>query len=792
MQAGKTPSEAWPRPVLLGQHLGLGLLAAGLATVLIWLMWEHLGLADRAHEGALAAGARPEGLRLFISLAPSLAVWLPSLVLDLLIFLWPGPRSQARPARRALRLDAYSYLALPAFLALPLVWRQLGNGLAALGILYLGLAAAKGGLLLWVLWRGYLAQGVESGRGLGPRRQLAVFLVGLALLGPLAGWSHQALSSASDEVGYLLIAHSLARHATSDVTQAAKDQEYTSFYWARWSPELAFSAQYAGGVFPWLIAPAYWLGDRLGVLLFLAAFLALTAGQLLAWLSECRLRPGPAAAAAGLTLLCAPVLLLSQQVFPDTVGMLFMVLGLRLLLRLEDAPWLRGAALLACALLLVVLKSRLAPLAGGLLLLGGCQLLARRLGWGLVGLLALLLVLAAGGMALWLPKEWWPGWVWSQVDIMRWNLERAAHPLQPVLILLRGLALDQTFGLAVVAPVLVLALAGVPAGLRYRPRPSLQVLVPLGIYLAVLCYTRWFQWYGGFAGPARFLAAALPPLALFLGLTLSALRRPWLRLLACLPASLTLLYAWLATLVAQARYSAPLGVNPLLRGLQDNLGLDLHHLLPSTFTRSPALAPWSLGLALAITGLALFTWARLAREAAPAVLAGPADSTTPVPAEPDPTIPSLSGSELSALALALLLLLAAGLGVARHWPPSFAEAEQMRLSGGSLWVEYVYPHIERGAVLMDGGRLKGRLFFPGGESGLRLVGRPGQNGQVTVVLDGATVYRQPWKGGLADLVMSLGQVPRGQHSLELAWSSCPDRGCGVLIDRLEAVPLSSP
>ncbi|MCA1906161.1 MAG: hypothetical protein LDL11_06185 [Desulfarculus sp.] len=784
-EAGKTATDPWPGLALLGQHLGLGLLTAALGSVLIWLMWEHLGLPDLAQEGALAAVARPEGLRLFVSLAPPLVVWLPSLVLDLLLFLWPGSRAESRPARRALRLDAYSYLTLPAFLALPLVWRELGNGLAALGLAYLGLAAAKGGLLVWVLWRGFLVQGMEPGEGLGPRRQLAVFLVGLALLGPLAGWSHQALSSASDEVGYLLIAHSLARHATSDVSQAAKDQEYRSFYWARWSPELAFSTRHAGGVFPWLITPAYWLGGRLGVLLLLAAILALTAGQLLAWLSECRLRPGPAAAAAGLTLLSAPVLLISQQVFPDTVGMLLLMVGLRLLLRLEDSPWLRGAGLVLCAVLLMVVKGRLAPLAGGLLLLGGCQLLARRLGWGLVGALAVGLVLLAGAMALWLPREWWPGWVWSQVDVLRWNLERAGHPLQPILILLRGVALDQTFGLAVVAPVFVLALAGIPAGLRLRLRPSLQVLVPLVIYLAVLCYTRWFQWYGGFAGPARFLAAALPPLALFLGLAFSALDRPWLRLLAWLPASQTLLYAWLATLVAQARYSPPLGVNPLLRGLQDNLGLDLHHLLPSAFTRSPAFKPWTLGLAVIVTGLGLLIWRRLARAEAPAAPERPAAAAAPPPA-------AWSGTELSALALAVLLLLAAGLGAARLWPPTFVEAEQMRVSGGSLYVEYVYPNTVRGAVLMDGGRLQGRLFFPGGEAGLRVVGKPGRPGEVSIVLDGGVVYRFPWRDRYHDLEVPLGEVPRGQHSLELVWSACPERVCAVLVDRLEVVPPSSP
>lgn len=761
---------------MIGLHLGLGVLAAGCAAALTWLFWDQAGLGDRALVGSLAAAARPRGLRLFACLAPAVTAWFTSLALGLVLWLAPPAARARRPElpRLLLRLDALAYLALPACAVLPLVWSQLGNGLAALGLIYLGLAAAKAGLLAWALWSAELIAPPEPGRGLGVKRQAAVCLAAWVALAALAGWGHQALSSASDEVGYLLIAHSLARHGASDVKAAVAAGEQESFYWARWSPELAFGAEQARGIFPWLITPAYWLGGRLGVLVFLAGLLALTLGQLLSWLAECRIRPGPAAAAAALTCLATPVLLISQQVFPDTAGMLLLVLGLRLLLRLEDAPWSRGLGLIACALAMAALKSRLAPLAGGLVLVGAAQLMAKLAGWRVVVALAAAALIAAGLMAVFLPQAWWPAWVWPQVDVLRWNLERAYYPLQPVVVLLRGLALDQTFGLLVTAPVFLLALAGAPAGLKFRARPMLQLLVPLAIYVAVLAYTRWFQWYGGFAGPARFLAACLPALSLPLALCLGALSRPWLRLMAWFMAAATLVYAFLINLIAQFRYARPLGVNPLVAALQDHLGLDLHHLLPSTFTRSAALYPWAaLALALAAV-LAWLTWRDQAAREAPA----PAGR---------PGAPAL---ELTLLPLALVLALLVFLAAGRLWPPGFVEAEQMRRPEAALWAEYAYPNQMRGAVLLDGGRVEGRLFLPGGETVLKAVGWPEADGELVVRLDGA-VSRWRWSLHHRELVIPLGGQRRGYRRLELSWSSCPGRSCALLVDRLEALPINS-
>lgn len=774
MAASEHNGAPWLRPPLIGLHLGLGLLAAAGAALLTWFFWGQSGLGDRALVGSLAAAARPRGLRLFACLAPALAAWPASLVLGLILRLAPEDVRRRRPdlPRRLLRLDALTYLALPACAGLPLVWSQIGNGLAALGLAYLGLIAVKAGLLVAALWRTELIAAPEPGRGLGLKRQVAVCLAAWVVLAGLAGWGHQALSSASDEVGYLLIAHSLARHATSEVKAVVEAGEHEAFYWARWSPELAFAAHQAGGVFPWLIAPAYWLGGRLGVLVFLAGLLALTLGQLLSWLAECRLRPGPAAAAAGLTCLAAPVLLISQQVFPDTAGMLLFVLGLRLLLRLEETPWLRGLGLIACVLAMAALKSRLTPLAGGLALVGAAQIAARWLGWRLVAGGVAAVLVAAGLMAFFLPRPWWPAWLWSQVDVLRWNLERAYYLAQPLVVLARGLALDQTFGLVFTAPIFLLALAGLPAGLRFRPRPMLQLLAPLIVYVLVLAYTRWFQWYGGFAGPARFLAAGLPALALPLALCLGALARPGLRLVAWVMAAATLIYAFLANLVAQFRYARPLGVNPLVAALQDHLGLDLHHLLPSTFTHSPALYPWALAALALAGGLAWLTWRHQAAGEAPA---------------PEPVSPAL---ELTLLPLILALGFMAFLAAGRWLPPAFTEAEQMRRPDAALWAEYAYPNQMRGAVLLDGGRVEGKLFLPGGTTALKAVGWPSADGELVVRLDGV-VSRWRWPLHHRELVVPLGQQKRGYRKLELSWSSCPGRDCALLVDRLEALPINS-
>lgn len=754
------------------QHLALGLLAATLTGLLISLLWGHLGLPDRPGMGSLAQDARPWGLGRFAALAGPLLVFLSSLVLVALLWLLPRglDQEQARQlARRALRLDALTYLMLPVFFALPLAWHNLGSGFAALGLCYLGLVTFKGGLLLHVWWRGFGAPAGAGGGALGLRGHLTLWLALFTLLGGLALWTDQAVSTASDEVGYLIFAHSLARHGTLDPAATLAGQEFKEFYWGRWSHDLGFGLDQVRGVlFPLLLAPAYFLGGRLGVMLFYAGLLALIAGQLLAWLRQCGLRPGPAALAAGLVLSSAPVLLLSQQVFPDLPGMLLFLVGLRLLLLLPQRPWLAGLGLVLAAGLLAGLKSRLAPLSGGLVLVGLAEFLAARLGWRRACWLLAGGALAASLLAWWLPAAWWPAGLKVHLDQAAYQMHRTFYALQPLVIFARGLMLDQNFGLLVAAPVLLLALAGLPAGLRFFTRPSLHLLLPALFYLGLICYTRWFQWYGGFAGPGRFLAVLLPPAALFLGLALQSLARPWRMLLAAVPAALGLIYTWLNLLAPQWRFSRPVGVNPLVEALQASLQTSFFHLLPSTFVRSPGLYPWA-AVSLGLMGLVgWWAWRQAAR--------GPQAA---LPAPPAP------GQWLPALALALALMGGGFLGLAKLAPPAFLEAEHMRGQGPAQYVEYAYPNFMRGMVLLDGQALKGRLYLPPGHAVLRVVGRADNPGELLLTLDGAQVRWRWEKGRPWQRHIPLGPLKAGYHEVEVGWSSCPDRSCGLLLDRLE-------
>jgi hypothetical protein len=82
---------------------------------------------------------------------------------------------------------------------------------------------------------------------------------------------------------------------------------------------------------------------------------------------------------------------------------------------------------------------------------------------------------------------------------------------------LAGLFLDRSFGLLPIAPVFVLALAGLPAVLRRReawPHAllGLAVLAPL---------VSWRMWWGGQCPPARFLVPMLPFLVVALTLRLA-------------------------------------------------------------------------------------------------------------------------------------------------------------------------------------------------------------------------------------------------------------------------------
>lgn len=764
MAAGKLA----PRTIPI--QLGMGVAASLICALLLQMFWAHQGLADRPLLGSLAQAARPQGLGLFVTLALPSAVFLPSLVLAVMVWLLPPERrGQAEPAiREALRQDAVSYLILPAMLLLPMVWRELGNGFLAAGLLFLGALTFKSAIVLRLLWKAHLRRGPGQDDNLSFRGQVAVFVALWMLLGLAAVWVNQAVSTTGEEAGLLLEAEAYRRGPGFVSSQEDQRLAAKEFHWPLEDGQ-APPRMRSGGVFALFIAPLQAAGGRLGVLLFFAALLAFTGLQILLWLEEAGLPRGPSAAAAGLVLFSAPVLAVGQQALPNAPAMLLWTIGLRLLVRLDRYPWAAGLGAACTAAVMVWLKLRLAALAGGLVAAGGAYLLGRRWGWLKASLLGLALL---GLAAAWLwqaPKDWWPkalAFSWGEALAL---MQEAPSLVRAAAHALAGLALDQNYGVLPAAPIYLLALAGIPAAIGLYRRPALLALIPAALYLASICLIRWHLWHGGQAGPGRLIAVALPALAMPLAVALRGLNRPWWRLWALAPALLGLVYAWLLTLAPAWRLSLPTGVNPLLASLEEGMGLFLQQLAPSLFIPSAAFTPWLAGAAaLALFG-AIAVW-RHAKE------------KNPAPA-------GLGEREVLTMALVCGLLFLGGLFLGSLAQVRSLEAESMRAKGASLWSERPGPGAKRGQLLRDGGQLSGRLYFPGGEAVLRIQGMPQDGGRITASLDGR-LFEQPWPAGLAEAVVSLGPVSQGAHRLSLTWASCPEDNCGLVVDRVrvEAAP----
>lgn len=345
----------------------LGLAAGVMAALLLHAFWQMFGLPERPGPVAWGDLVRPAGLQLFVSLALPAAAVLPTLVLGLLAYLLSGADPEAlEECRRAQRLDAYTYLLLAAGVVLVLVYNVLGNGTLALGLIYLGLAAAKTAILLRLVWRAFLAPTPEGERPLGRKGLAAVLLSALVVFSLPAPWLAQTFSASSGESAYLVQAHAVAAGQPLSLEPNAPGPEHRGFYWNSEAPE---DPDRPGGslipLFALIISPAYAVGGRLAVLLQQAVFMALSAAVLLSWLRAVGVRAGPAAVATVLGLGAAPVFIAGGMALPEAPAILLALCALRLLTWARTSPWSALPLLTVACLLLLGLDLRYFALAGG-------------------------------------------------------------------------------------------------------------------------------------------------------------------------------------------------------------------------------------------------------------------------------------------------------------------------------------------------------------------------------------------------------------------------------------------
>ena len=382
----------------------------------------------------------------------------------------------------------------------------------------LGLLRGPAAYVLVAVGAGLLLRHVLRSRRPGWAARLArtpawLLLVAAGSLYAAVGLHHAGgVQVSGDEPHYLIMAQSLWRDHDLDLRDEYGGEEWAEFvpgplrpHWgAARADGRPFPAHSPG--LPLLLAPIYAALGREGCVLLmalLAASAALVCRQLALQLTG----DAELAFLAWLTALGPPLFFYAFHLYTEAPSALAAGGSLLLLLAGPGAPGAALAALAASAL--PWLHVKMIPAAAALGLVALVRLRGRALAAFLVAAGA-----AAAGFA---------GYYWSVFGVASPLALYGGVPADARVLSWRSLAglfLDRSFGLLPIAPVFLLALAGLPAVLRRREAwphalVGLAVLAPL---------VSWRMWWGGQCPPARFLVPMLPFLAAALALRLAEKR----------------------------------------------------------------------------------------------------------------------------------------------------------------------------------------------------------------------------------------------------------------------------
>lgn len=343
---------------------------------------------------------------------------------------------------------------------------------------------------------------------------LIVLVIYLALL----PFVERTWRTTGDEPHYLLTAHSLVTDGDFDLTNNYAQLDYLDFYFSKdIAPQVRTNMagqqilDHQLGL-PLLIAPAYALGGRFGVLLFQAILAGLLAALTFKLAVEVSGDEIAALLATLFVALSPPLLLYPFLVYPELLGALLTTVVVYYALTKNEATRTETILVILSLLALPWLNRRFVPLALLLALLISWAW-RQRGGFSNVGLWAL------GGVVLSMVGLTWLNYQFeapARLDI--------TAPTSGSLLGLRlargiGWLLDQQRGLLIFAPIYSMALWGVLPLLhkswQQRNRQWFALLpFLLSLGLAAGAGGFWVAWE---LGP-RFLVVALPTLAPLLAL----------------------------------------------------------------------------------------------------------------------------------------------------------------------------------------------------------------------------------------------------------------------------------
>jgi hypothetical protein len=345
-----------------------------------------------------------------------------------------------------------------------------------------------------------------------------------------------------DEPHYLLAAHSLARDGDLDLANNYAQGDYRAFYPLPLDPHIRVGADGRSYLshdlgLPILIAPAYALGGRAGVIIFLAIIAALIGVNVYGLAVEVT-GNSIAAAVTWLLLLITPVLsLYAYLVYPEMIAALIVIWNVRQLVTRHSSLVTQHIIIGLTLVVLPWLSARFIPIALFLLawkIWRAARRSNRRSVLIPIGLLAISLI---GYFAA---NVWLNG---SPTGTIDFNNSPIATGFQSISIerIARGLIgwwLDQQRGLLIYSPVYLVALIGLPILWRRFRWIGLAVLTPL--LIAYLSAVAWGGFWVGWEISARYLVVGLPLLAAPFALALHHLRGWFFRSLIIITAALAL------------------------------------------------------------------------------------------------------------------------------------------------------------------------------------------------------------------------------------------------------------
>ncbi|MBI3932241.1 MAG: hypothetical protein HY317_02400 [Acidobacteria bacterium] len=340
-----------------------------------------------------------------------------------------------------------------------------------------------------------------------PAARLAFFPLVLGTYLVVAARVQAQVGPEGDEPHYLMVTESLLRDGDLALEEDYAQGRYRAFHPGDLAPHYRVRGRdgeiyslHAVGL-SLLVLPAYALAGYAGASFFMA-FLAALAAREIRGLVRAACGAGPPAEAVGWVVAFAPPLLhYAGLVFTEVPAALVVAWALRR--GLEPARGLGGTLALGAAVaFLPWLNVRYAPVAVLLLLHAAWHRRDRR------GVLLLLWPAVSSAVAL----AAYHHALYGFLDPRRVYGRRPELSLAGAPEGLQGLLLDQEFGLLVHAPVFALAVPGLVALWRCRPR---TVAVGVVLVASVLLVTSsWPMWRGGWNPPGRFLLPIVPVLAL--------------------------------------------------------------------------------------------------------------------------------------------------------------------------------------------------------------------------------------------------------------------------------------